>query len=44
MQKQINILNKKAKFEYNLIQNMTNEEREYKIYLPLYDGIKNIET
>ena len=22
---------------------MTNEEREYKIYLPLYDGIKNIE-
>ena len=31
------------KNEYNLIQNMTNEEREYKIYLPLYDGIKNIE-
>ena len=31
------------KNEYSLIENMTNEEREYKIYLPLYDGIKNIE-
>ena len=22
---------------------MTVEEREYKVYLPLYDGVKNIE-
>ncbi len=29
--------------EYTLIENMTAEEREYKIYLPLYDGVKNIE-
>ena len=29
--------------EYTLVENMTTEEREYKVYLPLYDGIKNIE-
>ncbi|MEL6194969.1 MAG: SGNH/GDSL hydrolase family protein [Bacteroidota bacterium] len=29
--------------EYTLVENMTIEEREFKIYLPLYDGIKNIE-
>ncbi|CAI8345055.1 MAG: Uncharacterised protein [Flavobacteriales bacterium] len=29
--------------EYKLSENMTNELREYKIYLPLYDGIKKIE-
>ena len=29
--------------EYRLIDNMDNELREYKIFLPLYDGIKNIE-
>tara|TARA_Y100001935_G_scaffold29304_1_gene22734 strand:- start:1225 stop:2394 length:1170 start_codon:yes stop_codon:yes gene_type:complete len=29
--------------EYKLIDNMDNELREYKIFLPLYDGIKNIE-
>ena len=26
--------------EYRLIDNMDNELREYKIFLPLYDGIK----
>ena len=31
------------KNEYRLIDNMDNELREYKIFLPLYDGIKNIE-
>ena len=25
------------------VENMTLEEREYKVYLPLYDGVKNIE-
>ncbi|MFZ9002504.1 MAG: SGNH/GDSL hydrolase family protein [Robiginitalea sp.] len=30
--------------EYTLIENMAVEEREYKIYLPLYDGIKSIEV
>ena len=29
--------------EYTLVENMTLEEREYKVYLPLYDGVKNIE-
>ena len=29
--------------EYTLVENMTVEEREYKVYLPLYDGVKNIE-
>jgi len=29
--------------EYKLIENMDNELREYKVFLPLYDGIKNIE-
>ena len=29
--------------EYILVENMTVEEREYKVYLPLYDGVKNIE-
>ena len=29
--------------EYRLIDNMDNEIREYKIFLPLYDGVKNIE-
>ena len=29
--------------EATLLENMNAEEREYKIYLPLYDGIKNIE-
>ena len=29
--------------EYTLVQNMNNELREYKIFLPLYDGVKNIE-
>lgn len=29
--------------EYLLVKNMTKEMREFKIYLPLYDGIKNIE-
>ena len=29
--------------EYTLVENMTLKEREYKIYLPLYDGVKNIE-
>ena len=29
--------------EYTLVENMTAEEREYKVYLPLYDGVKNIE-
>ena len=29
--------------EYKLVENMDNELREYKIFLPLYDGIKNIE-
>ena len=29
--------------EYRLIDNMDKELREYKIFLPLYDGIKNIE-
>lgn len=31
------------KNESVLIQNMTNEIREYKIFLPLYDGVNNIE-
>jgi len=29
--------------EYTLIENMKEEMREFKIFLPLYDGIKNIE-
>ena len=29
--------------EYKLVENMENELREYKLFLPLYDGIKNIE-
>ena len=29
--------------EYKLVENMDNELREYKVFLPLYDGIKNIE-
>ena len=29
--------------EYTLVENMPLKEREYKIYLPLYDGVKNIE-
>ena len=29
--------------EYKLVENMGNELREYKVFLPLYDGIKNIE-
>ena len=29
--------------EYKLVENMDNELREYKLFLPLYDGIKNIE-
>ena len=29
--------------EYTLVENMTVEEREYKVYLPLYDGVANIE-
>ena len=29
--------------EYRLVENMNNELREYKIFLPLYDGVKNIE-
>ena len=29
--------------EYRLVENMDNELREYKIFLPLYDGVKNIE-
>ena len=29
--------------EYKLVENMNNELREYKVFLPLYDGIKNIE-
>ena len=29
--------------EYTLVENMSVEEREYKVYLPLYDGVKNIE-
>ncbi len=29
--------------EYRLVDNMDNELREYKIFLPLYDGLKNIE-
>ena len=28
--------------EYKLVENMDNELREYKVFLPLYDGIKNI--
>ena len=28
---------------YTLVENMTAEEREFKVYLPLYDGVKNIE-
>ena len=31
------------KNEYRLVDNMTNEVREYKIFLPLYDGLKKIE-
>ena len=31
------------KNEYKLVENMDNELREYKVFLPLYDGIKNIE-
>lgn len=30
--------------EYLLIENMTNELREYKMYLPLYDGVERIEV
>ncbi len=29
--------------EYTLVENMTVEKREYKVYLPLYDGVANIE-
>jgi len=29
--------------QYTLVENMNNDLREYKIFLPLYDGIKNIE-
>lgn len=29
--------------EYTLIENMNEEIREFKIFLPLYDGVKNIE-
>ncbi len=29
--------------EYMLIKNMSDEMREYKMYLPLYDGVKSIE-
>ena len=29
--------------EYKLVENMDNELREYKLFLPLYDGINNIE-
>ena len=29
--------------EYRLVENMNNKLREYKIFLPLYDGIKKIE-
>jgi hypothetical protein len=29
--------------EYTLIENMNEEMREFKIFLPLYDGVKNIE-
>jgi len=29
--------------EYTLIENMSEEMREFKIFLPLYDGVKNIE-
>ena len=29
--------------EYRLVDNMSNELREYKIFLPLYDGLKKIE-
>ena len=28
---------------YTLIENMSNELKEFKIFLPLYDGVKNIE-
>jgi len=31
------------KNEYKLVENMDNELREYKLFLPLYDGLKNIE-
>ena len=31
------------KNEYRLVDNMSNEVREYKIFLPLYDGLKKIE-
>ena len=31
------------KNEYKLVDNMSNEVREYKIFLPLYDGLKKIE-
>jgi len=31
------------KNEYKLVENMDNELREYKLFLPLYDGIINIE-
>ncbi len=30
--------------ESTLVENMPVEEREYKIFLPLYDGVKNIEV
>ncbi|WP_020529279.1 SGNH/GDSL hydrolase family protein [Flexithrix dorotheae] len=30
--------------EYTLITNMSNEMREYKMYLPLYDGLEHIEV
>jgi hypothetical protein len=28
--------------EYTLIENMNEEMREFEIFLPLYDGVKNI--
>ena len=31
------------KNQYTLIENMSNELKEFKIFLPLYDGVKNIE-
>ena len=31
------------KNEYKLIENMDNELREYRVFLPLYDGLKSIE-
>ena len=31
------------KNQYTLIENMSNELKEFKIFLPLYDSVKNIE-